>query len=127
MTATAWRWTTLTALAVYWTALATATHLPRAPELPLEQGDKFLHVAAFAVLTLLAATCWSAWRPPMRLRHLIALAAILMVYAAVDELTQIPVGRKAELADWWMDTLGIVLGAAIFFVFHRRWANRPKT
>lgn len=113
---------TLTTLILYWLALATSTHLPRAPELPLEHGDKYVHGVAFALLALLAATCWSAWRPPLRLRHALALAAILLVYAAVDELTQIPVGRQAELADWGMDALGVIVALSLFVVF--RW--RPK-
>jgi len=122
MTAPAWRWTTLTVLVIYWLALAIATHLPRAPELPLAQGDKYLHVAAYAVLATLAATCWSAWRPPMRMGQLLMLAAILIAYAALDEVTQIPVGRKADLADWMADVVGILIGMSVFGVF--RWRRR---
>lgn len=123
MTAMTWRYASLTVLVIYWLALAIATHLPRAPELPLEQGDKFLHVAAFAVLATLAATCWSAWRPPMRTGHFLMLAAILIAYAALDEVTQVPVGRKADVADWMADVVGILIGIGAFGIFCRFWAR----
>jgi VanZ family protein len=121
MTAPTWRWLTTAALAIYWLALATATHVPRAPEIPIEQGDKLVHCAAYALLAVLAAACLSAWRGPLRTRHFFGLFAALATYAALDELLQIPVGRQCDFFDWLADVVGVFLGLAIFVLARRLW------
>jgi len=112
MTAKKWRWISLVALVFYWLALAVATHVPKSPEIPLEQGDKLVHCAAFAVLTLLAAVCWRAWRSPLRKLDLLWLFAVIALYAALDEMTQTAFGRRADLIDWYADAIGILCGIA---------------
>jgi len=126
MTATAWRRTSLAALILYWLALAVATHIPKPPDIPLEQGDKLVHLAAYALLAFLAAVCWSAYRSPLRKRHLLVLFALLSLYAAVDELTQIPFGRQADLLDWLADTIGVACGIAAFAVVRKLMWRRTK-
>src|SRR5438105_11780335 len=95
--------------AVYWLALFVATHIP----LPADVGqsstskshsDKIQHVAAFAGLAMLLCATGAvlrrrAWLIPNVL-------ALIVVYAAVDEVTQkfVPT-RVADLHDGLADFL----------------------
>lgn len=126
MTATAWRRTSLAALILYWLALAVATHIPKPPDIPLQQGDKLVHFAAYALLAFLAAVCWSAYRAPLRKHHLLVLFALLSFYAAVDELTQIPFGRQADVLDWLADTMGLACGMGVFGLGRKLMGRRAK-
>lgn len=119
MTAIAWRRASLTGLIIYWLALVVATHYPKPPAIPLEQGDKLVHLAAYAVLALLASVCWSAWRTPLRKLDLLGLFAVLAFYAALDELTQPPFGRQTDVLDWIADLVGIACGIAAYAVVSR--------
>jgi VanZ family protein len=103
-------------LAAYWLTLFVATHIPRAPEIPLENGDKLVHFSAYAMLALLAAACWSCYRP-LKWRGLLLIVLAISVYGALDELTQIPVGRTADWRDWVTDVLGA--GAAVYAALQR--------
>lgn len=96
----------LRALAVlFWLALAVTlvmALLPRPPVAALGLNDKFQHMAAFAVLSLLA---WLAF-PRQRLRVLFfALAAI---GGLIEILQMIPaLHRDADVKDWIADCLAI--------------------
>jgi VanZ family protein len=99
-------------IAVYWIVMFLATHLPvqRVME-QLPASDKHLHLGAYAVLGF-ALPWWSAkhWRsrwPPVWLYGLI------LGYAGIDELLQIPVGRSAEWGDWLADAAGAAIGLAV--------------
>lgn len=104
----------IVALASYWLLLFIGTHLP--PNQLLSQlsvNDKLMHACAFAGLAFLIA-----WVVPTRLTKLhynVWVAAfIAIVYAGVDELLQIPVGRTADWMDFLADCLGIVVGLSIY-------------
>ena len=127
MTAITWRRLTAAALVVYWVALFVGTHIPRAPSIPLDQGDKLMHAGAYAMLTLLAGVCWSAWRGSLGLRVLVLLAGALAIYAALDELTQIPVGRDGDWRDWLADVFGIACGIVALLLLQLIRNRRPKS
>lgn len=99
--------------ATYWLALFAATHVPVVPEALQQPGaDKWAHTAAYAGLSfLLAARQATAtsltWKVAARVLLLVA------VYGIVDELTQIPVGRHAELGDWLADLRGALVGVGL--------------
>ncbi|MFO0012121.1 MAG: VanZ family protein [Planctomycetota bacterium] len=105
------------ALAAYWTALSIATHLPRTVLHIVQRGtgwnDKPLHIIAFAILAFLLA-----WAVPTdlkrRSRNVLIATAIGVAYAAIDELTQIPVGRTADWADFSADLFGILTGIIVY-------------
>lgn len=81
--------------------------LPQPPSLAIDQfGDKFAHVLAFVVLTLLGRLAWP--RAPWW-----TLVLGLACYGAVIELFQmIPeLNRDAELRDWAADFAAITLTA----------------
>ena len=100
--------------------LVVATHLPnRIASLPSNQTDKFVHVAAFAVLAWLLATAWQASVGWLNRRHLWFVWLTIVLYAVVDELTQLLVGRTASVADWLADAVGAALGLFVFQLARR--------
>jgi VanZ family protein len=113
------------ALVGYWLALFVGTHIPRIPK-PLEMpgGDKWQHFAAYAGLAFLLAACRS-FRKPLTWRLALSVAAIVIGYGIVDELTQIPVGRDAEFNDWLADSVGTGIGIGLLAVWNGIF-TRPK-
>ncbi|QDT33153.1 VanZ family protein [Thalassoglobus polymorphus] len=70
--------------------------------------DKPLHLGAyFGLAVLTAIVCLKP--DPYRLSHRFIIP-LLMVFAALDEILQGPVGRHPDFIDWCSDCLGIVLG-----------------
>lgn len=65
------------------------------------------------------AMAWERSTGHLRRGHLIAVFAVLAVYAAIDELTQIPVGRTGSVNDWLADVVGAAIGLVLFAVFRR--------
>ena len=85
--------------------------LPRAPALPLEQGDKVMHMLAFLTLGALAAAGW-------RERSALAIfAALASLGGAIESFQAIPaLNRDAEWLDWIAD-----MAAAIIAIVLVRW------
>lgn len=82
--------------------------------------DKVQHLVAYCVLSVLA--CLAAGH-----RHM-ALLVVLVGYGALLEVVQglMPHGREPSLADTLANTLGVLLGAAIFsLIFRKRPIRRP--
>lgn len=83
--------------------------LPEPPRLPGDPSDKLVHMAAFAVLTLLARIAYpraSAWY---------VMGAMALLGAAIEFLQSLPaIGREPSLADWIADVfaIGFVLAMA---------------
>jgi VanZ family protein len=49
-------------------------------------------------------------------------------YGILDELTQIPVGRHADVRDWFADVTGAIIGIVLAAGLHvtlRRWGRSP--
>jgi VanZ family protein len=105
------------ALTIYWIALTAATHAPVTVLHQVQEitrwNDKLLHFAAFAGLAFLLA--WAIPTNPQRRSLNVVVAAFVGVsYAAIDELTQIPVGRTADWADFSADLSGILAGLIVY-------------
>jgi VanZ family protein len=99
-------------LVCYWIALFLGTHWPRAHEvLRIGASDKALHFCAYFGLALLVGVNWSL-RAPFGWRQRGIALLLVVVFGALDELTQIPVGRDASIYDWLADAAGAVLGIA---------------
>jgi len=102
-------------LATYWLALFAATHVPPdVVKVPGGQVDDVIHFFTYVILAGLLAITWQLSAGRLTLRHLGWAWIALAVYAAFDELTQIPFGRTASWADWFDDVLGAALGLALF-------------
>jgi VanZ family protein len=77
-----------------------------------EVSDKLIHFLAYGLLGgLLFLTLWIT-RPQLRYLPAIALA-ILIAYAAFDELTQPIFGRDAAFDDWLADCAGALVAVAV--------------
>jgi len=103
-------------LAGYWGLLFVATHIPRPPELPrVQHGDKIIHFLAYGLLGILVSLVYGQARS-LTLPRAVRLVAVLVVYAALDELLQIPAGRSCEWGDWIADSVGALLGVTGIYV-----------
>jgi VanZ family protein len=99
-------------LAVYWVAMFAATHVPRIPAaLQMPGSDKWQHLAAYAGLSFLLSA-WKSLDQPLSWGRALRILGIVAGYGAFDELSQIPVGRDAELLDWFADVIGGAGGIA---------------
>jgi VanZ family protein len=108
-------------LFVYWLALFAATHVPkRFPGLPTHHWDKAAHFAAYALLAALLATAWQLAAGRLARSHLIAAWVVLLIYAVVDEWTQLAVGRDASFLDGLADAAGAGTGLVLFAWLRRR-------
>jgi VanZ family protein len=95
---------------VYWLLLFTVTHVPRLPKPPGPPLiDKVAHFIAYAGLAILCLV-YLRLKGPLTAATYVKLLAVLAPYAALDELLQIPVGRSAELFDWFADVAGALIG-----------------
>jgi len=115
---------TVAVLACYWSALFIGTHLPVQTEiLPPEGRDKIAHFGAYFTLAILVATTWQLAGGFLTARHLVFAWLAVVAYGAVDEITQIPVGRVCDVWDWTADACGAAAGILIF-VLARRLLSR---
>lgn len=97
-----------------------ATHTPSTvaarllflPRLGAIQADKLHHLAAYAVLGLLARLAFLDRTAP-RIRGVLPLFWILTSYAAIDEFTQPMFGRVGDLTDWAFDVIGVICGLGV--------------
>ncbi len=104
----------IVALFSYWVLLFIGTHIPSNKLLAsMHQSDKVLHLCAFAGLAFLMA-----WAIPTNMRKLyrntLLAAFVTVVYAGLDELLQIPVGRTADWKDFYADCFGIGIGLLVY-------------
>jgi VanZ family protein len=116
------RLTTLSkvALGLFWLALFVGTHLPVQTEiLPPDGRDKLAHFGAYLTLAFLVAATWQLAAGFLTPRHLVFAWIAVAVYGAVDEVTQIPVGRVCDLWDWTADACGAAAGIVIFALTRR--------
>ena len=111
----------------YWLALVIGTHIPRTPHVIMSLGtsDKVLHFSAYAGLALLVCLYWSLDRT-FGVRQALGVVLLLSAFGAVDEVTQIPVGRECDRYDWLADVSGTLLGISIFLAARAivRWSAR---
>ncbi len=112
------------ACAVVWIAAAVATHIPPAHLSDVHVRDIVLHTVGYFVLAsvFLITLRLHGWG---WLRRASCALPILLVYGALDELTQPWFHRCAALADFWANTAGILAAIvfdAILTALQRRFA-----
>lgn len=107
------KWVKLVFIAAASFALVMAL-LPQPPPVPGQLTDKFQHVTAFAVLTLLACAGW----PAVRTRTIVV---GLTAFGAMIELAQmIPaLHRDASSLDWVADAMAVVITVGIALAIRR--------
>lgn len=106
---------------LFWLAVAftlVMALLPAPPASLLVAGDKVLHMAAFAVLSLLAALAFPRRSFFQLFAGLAALGGLIEILQAIPGLR-----RDAELADWLADCLAIAV--ALLACRALQWAFAP--
>lgn len=98
---------------VYALILATLTHWPKLQvQGPVPRTDLFAHVGAFSIW---GALCIGAglFGPALSGRNIAWCTLVGVIYAGVDELTQMIPGihRHAVLSDWLANVGGILLAS----------------
>ena len=103
----------------YWLLLFVATHWPMPGVVLPHNSDKAVHLVAYTVLAYLVGLQFRQgyWR--IR-RWRLATAAVVCLWAVVDELTQIPIpGRSADVMDCLADWAGCAVGVIAVAIFVR--------
>lgn len=104
-------WAGRALLVGWWAVMFAGTHMPLQPSLQAAPvNDKLIHFAMYAVLGMLLPL-WDGWQR-LPLRRNLELFGLIALYAAADELLQIPVGRSAEWLDGLADLAGGLTGLA---------------
>jgi VanZ family protein len=95
-----------------WLTALVLTHKPPGPGSGVAVNDKLAHFLMYGALT---AVLWRAWRifGRSRRRRITTLAPLMLIYGAVDELTQPWFGRSAEWLDWLADAAGVAAALAL--------------
>jgi VanZ family protein len=107
------RWGLTFLVIAYWLAMFVATHIPHVPQaLTLPGGDKSQHLIAYAGLAFLVAFRQS-FGNSLSWKRVGAVFGIVVLYGVIDELTQIPVGRTADIYDWFADVAGAIGGLGL--------------
>lgn len=103
----------LAVLVCYGVFIFVGTHVPGS-EAPVAEtnGDKVLHFVAFAILAALLARYVHVKQIAFTWRTWAFLWLLVVFYGALDELSQIPVGRGCEFNDWLADAFGAAFGLA---------------
>ena len=107
--------------AAYWLSIFVLTHIPMPEVEDVPQNtDKFVHFVfygGFVWFLSLWLSAWKPWNGKLRVAHLSAAA----VYAALDEIMQIPIeSRTADVWDFVMDLVGASLGLLLFSLVRRK-------
>ncbi|WP_197530323.1 VanZ family protein [Bythopirellula polymerisocia] len=90
------------------------THIPSDAVHTFHYSDKWIHFLAYATLTFGILASWELSTGPLQPVHYFVVWLGATLYGAIDELTQIPVGRTCDGLDWLCDVLGIIVGLTLF-------------
>jgi VanZ family protein len=88
--------------------------LPKPPPLPGQPTDKFQHIMAFAVLTVLSYPAHPVWNWLTRFGWLALFGAVIEVGQMIP-----PLGRSADIADWLADSAAILITIGIVALLDR--------
>jgi VanZ family protein len=112
--------------AIYWAIIFTLTHLPPRNLPQVNLWDKLEHFLAFGCLGgLLYITLWIL--RPRTLRLWLIVMLIAMAYGAIDEISQIPVGRDCSIRDWTADVLGMGVAVGVLTLLRHLTHNAQHT
>lgn len=113
-------------LAIYWVISVLVTHVP-AEHVPYVFAwfDKVIHFGVYAGLAILIVNAFGFQRSlALGSRSFLTLVVFLLLYAALDEVTQAFVpGRHPAVSDWFADGIGGTLGVASCWW----WSLRRRT
>jgi VanZ family protein len=104
---------------VYLLVLFAATHIPGLPTSGFSLSDKIEHFCGYSALTFFVLVGWELTIGVLEAKHYFAVWLAGTLYAIVDEVTQIPVGRTCDVNDWAADMFGILAGMIAFGLLRR--------
>jgi VanZ family protein len=113
------------ALIAYWCLIFTLTHIPVVPTGLPAHSDKVAHLLMYLGLGFLLAW-WLHIAGRVGVRLFVTVLFIAAVYAALDELLQVPVGRTADIRDSLADVAGAIIGFACFLTTRTIMQRRQK-
>lgn len=99
---------------LYFLLLFAGTHIPSNGRVGLSHYDKYAHFGGYAILTIVVLTSWELTFGTLKARHYFAVWLAATVYGALDEWTQIPVGRTCDMNDWFADVAGALTGIIVY-------------
>lgn len=88
--------------------------LPKPPPLPGAPTDKFQHIMAFAVLTILSLAAYPVWGWISRFGWLAAFGALIEFGQMIPAL-----GRSADVVDWLADSAAILIAMGVTALIDR--------
>jgi VanZ family protein len=97
-------------------AMFVGTHIPARAEAFLANADKMLHFWAYFSLAMLLLISGELTLGPLQPIHFFSVWLACTLYGAMDEITQIPMGRNCDMADWMYDVLGVIVALTVFRV-----------
>ncbi len=103
---------TLIACSLLWVSAFVLTHIPLRAIPQVAGGDKTLHFVGYLVLGCVFSLTLLV-RKTARVRRIFAVVVVMMLYASVDEITQLLVNRHATLTDWTADVAGAIAGVIL--------------
>ena len=112
-------------LSAYWLSMFLGTHMARVPKSLAGQGDKVLHLSAYAGLAVLLLA-WRISRGPATFRTVALIWLMIAGYGAFDEITQPLVGRHCDFTDWIADLIGAAVGLAVTWPVASRLFGRMR-
>jgi VanZ family protein len=117
---------TIIARTLFWLALVVAVTmavLPHPPHTPLDQfGDKFEHMTAFTVMSVLAAIGYRSAPLPRIGERLSFLGALIEVVQSIPALH-----RDCDIRDWIADTIAITVTLLIVAAVRKSRATPSAT
>ena len=104
---------------VYWCGLYALTHTPITVPVVVPVTDKTAHFVAYFILASALFLSMRLSRGRSAARNAVRVLGLMLVYGAFDELTQIPVNRSCEMADWYADIAGSAVAVVLMTLFFR--------
>jgi VanZ family protein len=104
-------------------AMFVGTHMPARAEAFLASADKILHFSAYFSLAMFLLISGELTLGSLKPIHFFSVWLACTLYGAMDEITQIPVGRECDVADWVCDVLGAIAALTVFRIV-RPWLGR---
>lgn len=125
-----WKRVCQVALVCFWVLMLIGTHLPpTSPFLPNEAHnmDKLFHSSSYAVLAALLATTWELSAGTLNAGHLFWVWIAVVIWAAIDEITQTAFNRDCSFWDWTADAAGAAVGLAVFAYVRKKISERRES
>lgn len=111
---------------VYFALMFVATHTPPPPQAASTYNDKLAHFGAYGLLATSLLAAWDLKLRGLRPRHYFLVGTGCLLYGALDEASQVLVGRSCEALDWIADAAGVTAALVCYALLRgrlHRWSS----